>query len=66
MNNNHLAFCRRIACVLFAGLITLPLTGCGGDEPSVVEAASEEELMKTEAELSGVSEAEYEKAMNEM
>ena len=66
MNSNHLAFYRRLACVIVAGFITLPLAGCGGSsEPTVVEAASEEELNKSDAELSGVSEEEYEKGMNE-
>lgn len=65
MNNNHLSFCRRLLCVIFAGLIAVPLAGCGS-EPAVVEAASEEELAKSDAELSGVTEEEYEKGMNEM
>ena len=67
MNNSHLTFCRRLVCVIFAGLIALPLAGCGGDaENSVVEAASEAELNKSEAELSGVTEEEYEQGMNDL
>jgi hypothetical protein len=44
----------------------LPLVGCGDGDNTVVEAASDAELNQSEAELSGVSEEEYEKAMNEM
>ena len=67
MNNSHLAFWRRIACVIFVGLIAFPLAGCGGgDDNTIVEAASEEELAKSEAELNGMTEEEYENAMNEM
>ena len=67
MNNNHLAFYRRLACVVFAGLVTLPLVGCGGGgDNTVVEAASEAELNMSDAELSGVTEEEYEQGMNEL
>ncbi len=66
MKHNHLAFWHRLAFVVFAGLVALPLAGCGGGDNTVVEAASEEELAKSEAELSGVTEEEYEQGMNEL
>ncbi|WP_182867741.1 hypothetical protein [Stieleria mannarensis] len=66
MNNNYLAFWHRVACIVFVGLIAIPLAGCGGGDNTVVEPASEEELLKSEAELSGVTEEEYEQGMNEI
>ncbi|MEM9368738.1 MAG: hypothetical protein AAGD07_22330 [Planctomycetota bacterium] len=65
MNIKQFSFHRNVAVMLLAGMPVMLSVGCEKSN-SVVEAASEDELNKTEAELSGVTEEEYEKFMNEL
>lgn len=65
VNKKYFALLRILSIAIIAGMVLLPSVGCE-EGNTVVEAASEEELLKTEAELSGISEEEYEEGMNNL
>ena len=65
VNIKRFGLLRLLSMAFVAGMFLVPSVGCEKSN-SVVEAASEEELNMTEAELSGMSEEEYEKEMNNL